>query len=80
MLDITSALHVLKQSKYINAAVKLAENTDRYIDCIGLLIEDLNDGKSALKMINRLNFDEVSCVVKVLTIFYRFGLCVLSYG
>ncbi|VDP64342.1 unnamed protein product [Schistosoma mattheei] len=58
MLDITSALHVLKQSKYINAAVKLAENTDRYIDCIGLLIEDLNDGKSALKMINRLNFDE----------------------
>nr|CAH8832177.1 unnamed protein product [Trichobilharzia regenti] len=58
VLDITSALHALKQSKYINAAVKLAENTGRYIDCIGLLIEDLHDGKSALKMIDKLDFDE----------------------
>ncbi|KAH8849919.1 Vacuolar protein sorting-associated protein 11 like [Schistosoma japonicum] len=58
ILDIASALHVLKQSKYINAAVKLAENTGRYIDSIGLLIEDLNDGESALQLINRLDFDE----------------------
>ncbi|CAH8460482.1 unnamed protein product [Heterobilharzia americana] len=57
-LDVTSALHVLKQSKYISAAVKLAKNTGRHIDCIGLLIENLCDGKSALEMIDKLDFDE----------------------
>ncbi|KAF8568792.1 hypothetical protein P879_06889 [Paragonimus westermani] len=57
-LNVSTAIQVLRQASYPQAALKLAETCGRFVDQVGILIEDLNDCAGALAVIERFPFDE----------------------
>ncbi|KAF6776327.1 hypothetical protein AHF37_04181 [Paragonimus kellicotti] len=57
-LNVSTAIQVLRQASYPQAALKLAEACSRFVDQVGILIEDLDDCAGALAIIERFPFDE----------------------
>ncbi|KAF5395680.1 hypothetical protein PHET_11589 [Paragonimus heterotremus] len=58
-LNVSTAIQVLRQASYPQAALKLAEACNRFVDQVGILIEDMDDCAGALASIERFPFDEV---------------------
>ncbi|VEL16253.1 unnamed protein product [Protopolystoma xenopodis] len=58
-LDVSSLLRVLRRAGYPKHALQLATQAARSIDCVRILVEDLDDGAGLLACIDRLPFNEV---------------------
>ncbi|CAL8108179.1 unnamed protein product [Calicophoron daubneyi] len=57
-LNISTALHILRQAHFFPAALKLARAAGRAADCVGILLDDLSDNAGALAQIQEFSFDE----------------------